>query len=200
MWQGLEISEQSKGLAKITIVHTLRPSICISCSLYFVYLVNCVLKFVRFSTLLIKISITISIWLDYQPLFWKWACAAVEEILDGGAGRRERKVSLLQLSPFFAFIFPPFPLKRLLLRLGLNWTILDIWWIRLLFPGLGTEKGPRERGWNCLYIQHGAQFWNCVRHAALYFGRDWADGSLCRRCLQVRMRRNRYEKCSRRIE
>ena len=31
---------------------------------------------------------------------------------------------------------------------------------------------------------YGAQFWNCVRHAALYFGRDWAGGSLCRRCLQ----------------
>ena len=77
MWQGLEFGEQSKGLAKITIVQKLLLSIFISCSLYFVYLVNCVLalKFVRFSTLLIKISITISIWLDYQPLFGKWARA-----------------------------------------------------------------------------------------------------------------------------
>ena len=34
-----------------------------------------------------------------------------EEILDGGGGRgrRERKVSLLHLSPFFASIFPLFP-------------------------------------------------------------------------------------------
>ena len=71
MSQGLEFSEQSKGLAKITIVQKLPPSIFISCSLYFVYLVNCVLKFVRFSTLLVKISITISMWLDYQPLFGK---------------------------------------------------------------------------------------------------------------------------------
>ena len=36
-----------------------------------------------------------------------------------GRGRRERKsgVSLLQLSPFFASIFPLFPQKRLILRL-----------------------------------------------------------------------------------
>ena len=53
------------------IVQKLLPSIFVSCSLYFVHLVNCVLKFVRFSTLLVKISITISIWLDYQPLFGK---------------------------------------------------------------------------------------------------------------------------------
>ena len=49
---------------------------------------------------------------------------------EGGGGRRERKgwmvpvkasvsgVSLLQLSPFFASIFPLFPPKRLILRLG----------------------------------------------------------------------------------
>ena len=37
---------------------------------------------------------------------------------EGGRGRRERKgVSLLQLSPFFASIFPLFPQKRLTLRL-----------------------------------------------------------------------------------
>ena len=37
---------------------------------------------------------------------------------EGGRGRRERKgVSLLQLSPFFASIFPLFPQKRLILRL-----------------------------------------------------------------------------------
>ena len=42
----------------------------------------------------------------------------------GGRGRRERKVSLLQLSPFFASIFPLFPQKRLILRLaGCNWLI-----------------------------------------------------------------------------
>ena len=54
MSQGLEFSEQSNGLAKITIVQKLLLSIFISCSLYFVYLANCVLalKFVRFSTLL----------------------------------------------------------------------------------------------------------------------------------------------------
>ena len=34
-----------------------------------------------------------------------------------GRGRRERKVSLLQLAPFFASIFPLFPQKRLILRL-----------------------------------------------------------------------------------
>ena len=54
---------------KITIVQKLLLSIFISCSLYFVCFVNCFLNFVRFSTLLVKISITISIWLDYQPLF-----------------------------------------------------------------------------------------------------------------------------------
>ena len=37
---------------------------------------------------------------------------------EGGRGRRERKgVSLLQLSPFFASIFPLFPQKHLILRL-----------------------------------------------------------------------------------
>ena len=41
-----------------------------------------------------------------------------------GRGRRERKVSLLRLSPFFASIFPLFPQKRLILRLaGCNWLI-----------------------------------------------------------------------------
>ena len=49
-----------------------------------------------------------------------------EEILGGGwgRGRRERKVSLLQLSPVFTSIFPLFPQKRLILRLaGCNWLI-----------------------------------------------------------------------------
>ena len=41
-----------------------------------------------------------------------------EEILDGGVGR-----GILQLSPFFASIFPLFPQKRLILR-------LDLWVIR----------------------------------------------------------------------
>ena len=37
---------------------------------------------------------------------------------EGGRGRRERKgVFLLQLSPFFASIFPLFPQKHLILRL-----------------------------------------------------------------------------------
>ena len=37
---------------------------------------------------------------------------------EGRGGRKERKgVSLLQLSPFFASIFPLFPQKRLILRL-----------------------------------------------------------------------------------
>ena len=35
----------------------------------------------------------------------------------GGRGRRERKVSVLHLSPFFASIFPLSPQKRLILRL-----------------------------------------------------------------------------------
>ena len=35
----------------------------------------------------------------------------------GEAGGEEEKVSLLQLSPFFASIFPLFPQKRLILRL-----------------------------------------------------------------------------------
>ena len=35
----------------------------------------------------------------------------------GEAGGGEEKVSLLQLSPFFASIFPLFPQKRLILRL-----------------------------------------------------------------------------------
>ena len=55
---------------------------------------------------------------------------------EGGGGRRERKgwmvpvkasvsgVSLLQLSPFFASIFPLFPQKRLILRLE---------WHRIIF-------------------------------------------------------------------
>ena len=42
-----------------------------------------------------------------------------EEILDGGGGGEKRKeVSLLQLSSFFASIFPLFPQKRLILRLA----------------------------------------------------------------------------------
>ena len=68
---GLKLGQQSKGLAKITIVQKLLLSIFLSCSLYFVYLVNSVMKFVHFSTLLVKISITIYIWLDYQLLFGK---------------------------------------------------------------------------------------------------------------------------------
>ena len=35
----------------------------------------------------------------------------------GEAGGGEEKVSLLQLSPFFASVFPLFPQKRLILRL-----------------------------------------------------------------------------------
>ena len=41
---------------------------------------------------------------------------SLEEILDGGGGRGEEEVSLLQLSPFFTSIFLLFPQKRLILR------------------------------------------------------------------------------------
>ena len=40
--------------------------------------------------------------------------ARVEEILDGEGGRGEGE----KVSPFFAFIFPRFPQKRLILRLN----------------------------------------------------------------------------------
>ena len=39
---------------------------------------------------------------------------------EGGRGEEKGKVSLLQLSPFFAFIFPLFSQKRLILRLPAN--------------------------------------------------------------------------------
>ena len=53
----------------------------------------------------------------------------------GEAGGGEEKVSLLQLSPFFASIFPVFSQKRLILRLtkvgGCTPTKKKCWWERV---------------------------------------------------------------------